>query len=134
MSRPRGLTGVAKRLRREMTQAERVVWRELRARRFTGFKFRRQEPIGSFVVDFMCCQARLIIELDGGQHAERNAADAERTHWLESRGFRVLRFWNNDVLTNTDGVMLRIAEAICPCPPHPGPLPPRGGRDASVDE
>jgi very-short-patch-repair endonuclease len=89
----RFLTGVAKRLRHEMTDAERVLWREVRAHRFAGFKFKRQEPLGSYVVDFVCYEASLIVELDGGHHADQHEADVERTRWLESRGFRVLRFW-----------------------------------------
>jgi very-short-patch-repair endonuclease len=91
-----------------MTDAERVLWREVRAHRFAGFKFKRQEPLGSYVVDFICYEAKLIVELDGGQHAEQQEADAERTRWLESSGFRVIRFWNNDVLTNIAGVMHEI--------------------------
>ncbi len=114
------LTGVAKCLRREMTDAERVPWREVRTNRFAGFKFKRQEPLGLYVVDFVCYEARLIVELDGGQHADQQEADAERTRWLASRGFRVVRFWNNDVLTNTAGVMQEIEKEL---PPLPIPLP-----------
>ena len=124
------LTGVAKRLRLEATDAERVLWREVRAHRFAGFKFKRQEPLGLYVVDFVCYEAKLIVELDGGQHANQQEADAERTRWLESRGFRVVRFWNNDVLTNIAGVMHEIEKILnssrpSPSPPLPGPLPPR---------
>ena len=112
MSKPRPLTSVAKRLRQEMTDAERVMWRELRAHRFAGFKFKRQEPWGSYVVDFVCYEAKLIVELDGGQHANQQEADEERTRWLASRGFRVVRFWNNDVLTNIAGVMQEIEKKL----------------------
>jgi very-short-patch-repair endonuclease len=108
-----------------MTDAERVLWREVRAHRFSGFKFKRQEPLGVYVVDFVCYEARLIIELDGGHHANQQEADAERTRWLESSGFRVVRFWNNDVLSNIAGVMQEIKRQIrAPFPPLPGPLPP----------
>jgi very-short-patch-repair endonuclease len=108
-----------------MTDAERVLWREVRAHRFGGLKFKRQEPLGSYVVDFVCHEARLIVELDGGQHADRQEADAERTRWLESRGFRVIRFWNNDVLANTEGVLQEIGKELqnSPSPPLPDPLP-----------
>jgi len=131
------LTDVAKRLRHGMTDAERVLWREVRAHRFAGFKFKRQEPLGLYVVDFVCYEAKLIIELDGGQHANQQEADAERTRWLESRGFRVVRFWNNDVLANTSGVMQEIEKSIktigpSPSPPLPGPLPPRGEGDSNA--
>ena len=113
------LTGVAKLLRREMTDAERVLWREVRAHRFSGFKFKRQEPLGAYVVDFICYEARLIIELDGGQHASQQEADAERTRWLESSGFRVIRFWNNDVLSNITGVMQEIERQMTSFPLSP---------------
>ena len=111
------LTGVAKRLRQEATDAERILWREVRAHRFAGFKFKRQEPLGLYVVDFVCYEAKLIVELDGGHHADQQESDAERTHWLESRGFRVLRFWNNDVLTNIAGVMYEIEKKLPLSPP-----------------
>ncbi len=93
-----------------MTDAERRLWRELRARGL-GAKWRRQQPIGSYIADFVCQQARLIVEVDGGQHCE-SEADERRTAWLESVGYRVLRFWNNEVLENTDGVLIRVAEAL----------------------
>ena len=91
-----------------------VLWRELRAHRFEGFKFKRQEPLGSYVVDFICYEAKLIVELDGGHHSNQREADVRRTHWLESRGFQVLRFWNNDVLTNVEGVMKELEKKISP--------------------
>ena len=122
------LTNVAKRLRHEMTDAERVLWREVRAHRFAGFKFKRQEPLGLYVVDFVCYEAKLIVELDGGQHANQQEADAERTRWLESRGFRVVRFWNNDVLANIEGVMQEIEKELSAhtSPPSPSPHPSDG--------
>jgi very-short-patch-repair endonuclease len=86
-------------------------------------KFRRQMPISGYVVDFCCEAARLIIELDGGQHSERVEEDARRTAALEAQGSLVLRFWNNDVLRNIDGVVASIVDTLNPVPPHPNPLP-----------
>jgi very-short-patch-repair endonuclease len=113
----------AKRLRRDQTDAERKLWFRLRDRRLNGMKFRRQMPIKSYVVDFCCESARLIVELDGGQHTERSAEDAKRTADLEAFGFLVLRFWNNDVLGNMDGVVEMIVATASQDPPHPSPLP-----------
>jgi very-short-patch-repair endonuclease len=114
-------TGIARRLRRDQTDAERVLWFRLRDRRLNGLKFRRQVPIKSYVVDFCCESARLIIELDGGQHADRNDEDAKRTADLEACGYLVL--WNNDVLRNIDGVVGTIVATVSHAPPHPNPLP-----------
>lgn len=94
----------AKRLRREMTEAERKLWYALRDRRFAGWKFRRQETIDPYIVDFVCCSARLIIEVDGGQHSPN--VDAERTRDLERQGYRLIRFWNNEVMDNLEGVLI----------------------------
>jgi len=94
----------ARSLRSDMTDAERLLWRHLRQRQIERCKFRRQHPIGHYIVDFACLEACLIVEVDGGQHAERKEYDTERTTWLEGQGFRVLRFWNTDVLENIDGV------------------------------
>jgi lysyl-tRNA synthetase class 2 len=113
----------ARRLRRYQTDAERALWFRLRDRRLRGLKFRRQMPIDCYVVDFCCESARLIIELDGGQHVARRNEDAERTAALEAKGYLVLRFWNNDVLQNTDGVVESIVDTLKPEPPHPNPLP-----------
>jgi len=97
-------------LRRDMTEAERLVWERLRNRQLNGFKFRRQASLGPFVVDFLCLEARIIVELDGGQHsAER---DAGRSAWIEQQGFEILRFWNHEVFENIDGVLQRVAEAL----------------------
>jgi very-short-patch-repair endonuclease len=95
----------------EMTDAERGLWSALRSRRLAGYKFRRQHPVGPFIVDFACIEHRLAIEADGGQHAE-NRKDGRRTGWLTRRGWRVLRFWNNDVLTNPGGVQHVILEEL----------------------
>jgi adenine-specific DNA-methyltransferase len=88
-----------------------------------GAKFRRQHPVGPFIVDFCCPEAKLILELDGGQHALQRQGDAKRTAFLETNGYRVLRFWDNEVLANIEGVLERIAEALRD--PQPGPLPGR---------
>jgi len=100
-----------KRLRVNSTDAERRLWAALRNRRLQGYKFRRQHPIGRFVVDFACTRHRLIVEADGGQHAE-NEADERRTAWLESQGWRVIRFWNPDILRNPEGVVTMILQAL----------------------
>jgi very-short-patch-repair endonuclease len=94
-----------------MTHAERKLWFALRDRRFVGFKFRRQVPIGRFIADFVCFEARLVIEVDGGQHAD-SVQDQFRDRWFAANRFRVLRFWNNEVLKNLEGVMTVLAEAL----------------------
>ncbi len=104
------LTTRARELRQRMTEAEKLLWSSLR-RRSLGIKFRRQVPVGPFIVDFLCVQARLVIEIDGGQHLG-NSSDADRSRWLEKQGYRVLRFWNHDVLKNLEGVVERIAVEI----------------------
>ena len=98
----------AKRLRRGSTDAERALWRHLRNKQLLGYKFRRQAPIGQYIVDFVCFSQNLIVELDGGQHLTQQDYDAKRTEWLRSRGFRVLRFWDNEALGDTDSVLERI--------------------------
>ena len=107
-----GNVDLAKRLRRNQTDAERVLWLRLRNRRLNGLKFKRQVPVDRFIVDFCCPEARLIVELDGGQHATRLAEDMGRTRILEAMGYLVLRFWNNDVLQNTDGVLEEILNTV----------------------
>ena len=108
----------ARRLRRDATNAELALWRRLRSRSLDSHKFVRQEPIGPYTVDFICREARLIIEVDGGQHAD-NRHDVVRDQWLASHNYRVLRFWNNDVLGNVAGVLETIAAALADGPPHP---------------
>lgn len=119
----RDLLPMAKRMRKAPTDAERRLWSVLRSHRLVGWKFKRQEQIGDYVVDFICFRARLIIEADGSQHVE-NAADEARTAWLSSQGFRVLRFWNNDILIESDGVATAILAALET--PLPNPSPARG--------
>ena len=101
----------ARALRRDMTDAERRLWAALRHRRLRHLKFRRQHPLGPFIVDFACIEHRLIVEADGGPHADSDD-DARRTALLESRGWRVLRFWNNDILANPEGVQEAILQVI----------------------
>ena len=105
----RQISPYASRLRRDMTDAERKLWDVLRNRQLEDFKFRRQTSIGPFVVDFLCIEASLVIELDGGQHSEET--DAARTAFLKAEGLTVLRFWNHDVMSNVEGVAgaIRIA-------------------------
>ena len=119
----------ARELRKNPTDAEQRLWRELRLRQLGGHKFRRQQPLGPYVVDFACLEKRLVIELDGGQHSEQVAYDAERTRWLEAQGFAVLRFWNNEVLTATEAVREAIWKTLegGRTTPHLNP-PPQGGR------
>jgi very-short-patch-repair endonuclease len=106
------LTPIARRLRRNRTDAEDRLWYHLRNRQLEGAKFRFQSPVAGFVGDFLCVEARLIVELDGGQHDERIEQDAERTRALEAAGYTVMRFWNNDVLANTEGVLQMIRLAL----------------------
>jgi very-short-patch-repair endonuclease len=101
----------ARTLRQNQTEAEKKLWSVLRRRALDGHYFRRQRPIGPYFVDFVCAKKKLIIELDGGQHAIQVAADARRTAFLEKQGYRVLRFWNNDVLTNLEGC-LTVLQAV----------------------
>ncbi len=113
-----------------MTEAERRLWSRLRGRQLHGHKFRRQVPIGPYVVDFACVLERLVVEVDGSQHFdEAPHSDERRAMWLESRGYRVLRFWNGDVLARTDDVVEVIGQALLSEPPTLT-LPPRGRGDS----
>jgi very-short-patch-repair endonuclease len=109
-----------------MTEAERRLWYFLRAHRFKGMKFKRQAPIGRYIVDSVSFQMCLVVEVDGGQHAD-SEADLRRTRWLEDQGFRILRFWNNDVLSNIGSVL----EAIMTASANPSPGPPLRGAPPS---
>jgi very-short-patch-repair endonuclease len=117
---------MAKNLRKSSTDAERLMWNHLRMKQMEGLKFRRQQPIDSYIVDFVCFENRLIIEVDGGQHASERGKDIERDNHLTKNGFRVLRFWNNEVFTNIEGV-LEVVRANCLNSPSPTPPPVKGG-------
>jgi very-short-patch-repair endonuclease len=104
------ITQIAKNLRKSSTVAERLLWRHLQAKQVEGYKFRRQEPIGNYVVDFVCFEKRMIIEVDGSQHQIEKYKDTKRDKWFKEQGFRILRFWNNEVINNTDGVLTVIRE------------------------
>ena len=103
---------LARNLRRNQTRAERLLWRHLRNRHLDGYRFRRQEVIGPYIVDFVCLEHKLIIELDGGQHVDAAEADTVRTQQLVAYGYRVIRFWNDEVLTRTDDVLERILKEL----------------------
>ena len=123
-------TARSRELRRNMTDAEQRLWSHLRARQTAGVRFNTQFPIGPFICDFAFRRARLIIEVDGGQHDAKAAEDASRTEYLASRGYRVIRFWNNEVLENIEGVVWAIEQALANIP---SPIPSRkreGGREA----
>ena len=119
----------AKQLRRAMTRAETLLWRHLKADRLAGLNFRRQTPIGNYIADFVAHSCKLIVELDGESHnfEERIRRDQQRDRWLASRGYRVLRFTNEDVLKNLEGVALVIAEAAEQAAPLSLTLPRKGG-------
>ena len=112
------LTPIARRLRREPTEAEKHLWQELRLKRM-GVKFRRQAVIGPYIVDFVSFEKKLVIEVDGGQHSE-TTRDRGREEWLKNQGFEVLRFWNNEVIGNLEGVFEKIENHLSP-PPYPSP-------------
>jgi very-short-patch-repair endonuclease len=134
---PAPLLKAARALRRTMTDAEQLLWHCLRDKQLDGFRFRRQHPFERFVLDFYCCEAKLALELDGGQHnqPDEKARDNERTAFLNAQGVQVLRFWNSEVFSNLDGVLQRIHDALTereslrPPPPPPWPSPAGGGDD-----
>ena len=130
----------ARRLRRDMTDPESALWAVLRGRKMRGLRFRRQHPLGPFIVDFACLEARLVIEVDGGCHTENPEQDAARDTWLREQAFEVLRFWNHEVQEDLDGVLLRIwlwlgppspAAAAAPIPRYAEPSPAARGKDKS---
>jgi very-short-patch-repair endonuclease len=118
MPSPEASYETARRLRREQTPAEQVLWRHLRGKRMCNVKFRRQQPIGPYFVDFCSLQHRLIVEVDGTQHAEQSVEDEVRTFFLQSHGYRVLRFWNHRVLANASEVLNEIENALSSDPPN----------------
>ena len=119
----------ARNLRRNSTNAETAFWSRVRNRQLSGRKFRRQASIGPYIVDFLCAEANLIVELDGGQHGPE--VDAARTAYLKAKNFHLIRFWNNDVLLNMEGMLLVVLDELSrasaeAAPPSPNPLPPAG--------
>jgi very-short-patch-repair endonuclease len=127
-----GITQIAKTLRKRPTDAERFLWKHLRTKQIEGHKFRRQEPIGNYVVDFACFESNVVIEIDGGQHAA-SEKDMVRDAWFRSQEFKVLRFWNHDVLLNIGGV-LEVIRRTCiqQSPDTPSPTPPIKGGATSL--
>lgn len=113
----------ARELRNNLTDAERFLWSHLRLRQLGGHKFRRQQPLGPYIVDFVCLEQRLILEIDGGQHAEQTEYDSKRENWLRAEGFTVLRFWDNEVLTQVENVKQAIWDALS----APSSILPRDG-------
>jgi very-short-patch-repair endonuclease len=116
----------ARALRQNMTEAEWRVWQILRSHQIKQYKFRRQVPIGRYIADFVCHEARLIVEIDGGQHDRSSRGEAKRTEFLQHEGYRILRFWNNEVLANLDGVHGTIADELGRITPTQT-LPHQGG-------
>ena len=116
------LVNTGRNLRRNSTEVERYLWRYLRRNQLEGFKFRRQQPIGRYIVDFVNFKRKIVIEVYGGQHAIGNTKDRKRDKWLREEGFEVLRFWDNDVLKNIEGVLEVIRDKLL-LSPHPNPLP-----------
>jgi len=115
-------TANARKLRADMTLAEQRLWQAIRGKQINGERFRRQHPIGPYIADFACLDKLLVIELDGGQHQDRVAYDEQRTAFLQAHGWIVLRFWNNDVMNNLDGVLARVVEVLTSAPPsQPSP-------------
>ena len=113
----------ARSLRKKSTDAERLLWYHLRNRRMAGYKFKRQFIIGRYIVDFVCIDAKLVLELDGGQHGGQEQYDSKRTEFLESKGYRVIRFWNNDVLLRTGNVLEEVLSHLEDSHPLYGPIP-----------
>jgi len=122
---------VAKLLRKNFTDAERALWKNLKAKQLEEYKFRRQEPIGSYIVDFVCHAKRIVIEVDGGQHSMERERDGERDRWLRGQGYSVLRFWNNEVLGNIEGVLEVVRDRL----KHPPLTPPiKGGEKRETNQ
>ena len=116
-------TQKARLLRKNQTDAEKMLWAQLRDRRLNGCKFRRQVPVGPYVADFLSESSQLIIEIDGGQHLDNKEYDQYRDEFLRANGYHVIRFWNNEVMMNLNGVLEAISEKLSQIAPHPNPLP-----------
>jgi very-short-patch-repair endonuclease len=123
-------TQIARNLRKNFTEAERHLWKYLSRRQLEGYKFRRQQPIGQYIVDFINFERKIVIEIDGGQHTIETEKDKERDKWLREQGFEVLRFWNNEIFENIEGVIEVIRrKLLSPSPPSP---PTRGGENGEL--
>ncbi len=129
---PNKLTPFAKSLRKEATDTEQLLWCHLKAKRFGGIKFRRQQPIGKYIVDFVSFEKKMIIELDGGQHTSKDERqkDCRRDECLQAQGYRILRFWDHEVLTSIEAVM-EVIRTNCSDHPPLDPLPSREGKNKS---
>jgi adenine-specific DNA-methyltransferase len=128
-------TGFARTLRRNMTDAEKRIWSHLKGRSFAEYKFRRQHPIGPYIADFACPACKLVVELDGGQHALNQARDERRSRELAVHGYRVIRFWDHEALSNTQGVLDSIYEALRAADRSSSPQPsPRRGEGEEEPE
>jgi len=117
-------TDMARMLRKRSTNAEKILWQHLRGRQLERYKFRRQQPLGPYIVDFVNFEKRIVIELDGGQHAIKKDSDKNRDAWLKAEGFKVLRFWNNDIFENLEGILEVIRKRLL----SPSPDPSHKGR------
>ncbi len=106
------MTKLAKVLRKSQTDAETVIWQKLRSSQLNGCKFKRQQPLGRYIVDFVCFDKKLIVEIDGGHHATQRDKDLQREQWLQNEGFEVVRFWNNDIFENIEGVLETIMKKL----------------------
>ena len=116
-------TAAARKLRKNSTKTENLLWQKLKNRQLADFKFRRQQPVGSYILDFVNFEKRIVIEVDGGQHTNLKDKDKKRDDWLKSEGFEVMRFWNNEVFENLDGVLQMIRNRLTtpsPDPSHQG--------------
>jgi len=122
---PKKLSAAARKLRKHPTKAENLLWQNLRNRQLEGFKFRRQQPLGPYILDFVNFDKRLAIEVDGGQHAILKDKDKKRDAWLKAEGFEVMRLWNNEVFENLNGVLQLIRAELTT--PSPNPSPPKEG-------
>jgi very-short-patch-repair endonuclease len=111
-----GLSNFAKILRKRPTDAEKLLWKHLRGKQLENYKFRRQQPIDNYIVDFVCFEKRIVIEVDGGHHSIEIKKDNERNCYLRKQGFKILRFWNNEVMRNINGVMEVIQETLISSP------------------
>ena len=119
-----GLGKLQRTLRNNMSDAEQALWHLLRGRQISGLKFRRQHPFGDYILDFVCLENKLVIEVDGGQHGQQAGYDENRTQKLQAAGFRVLRFWNNEVLKQIESVKEKIGLVVLELQPHPPQPPP----------